>query len=212
MRDKVNGGAVADKRGEWLDLRSFGWGQQARPKQQPWVHDEVRAERAVADYKERILQFISTNGPSLPNETRKEIGRDTIITSAMLSELSSRNLIKMSHLKVGGSPLYYIEGQEPELLRFVDYLHNRERDTLKFLWQESVVRDADLTPVQRVAMRELKDFASPITASFRGRKEMFWKWYLAKNEDVSAKVKHLMLESESTSSNLQLTSGGVLHG
>lgn len=164
-----------------------------QPGQQP---DQISAERNAAGYRERILAFIRMHGPSLPNEIRKEIGKDNIITSAMLSELSSKKMVRLSHLKVGASPLYYIKGQENQLLRFVDHLHKREREALEYLKEELVVRDVDLAPVQRVAMRELKDFAVPITVTLHDHKEMFWKWYLAKNEEISNKVKQLMPKPE----------------
>ena len=163
------------------------------PSPQP---DQKSAERNAADYRTKILTFIRMHGPSLPNEVRREIGKDTIITSAMLSEMVSKKLIKLTHLKVGTSPLYYIKGQENQLLRFVDHLHEREREALEHLKEEEVVRDVDLMPVQRVAMRDLKDFAVPITVTLHDHKELFWKWYLTKNEDLSEKVKLLMPKPE----------------
>lgn len=192
-----------------MDFRRLGQElrQQQQQRQQPreeapkWGQpqqnfDQKSAEKNATDYREKILRFIRMHGPSLPNEIRGEIGKDNLITSAMLSELSSKKLVRLSHLKVGGSPLYYIAGQEGQLLRFVDYLHKREREALEFLKEEVVVRDEDLAPVQRVAMRELHDFAVPITVTLYNRTEMFWRWYLAKNEDISEKVKQLMPKPE----------------
>ncbi len=166
------------------------WGQ---PVQQP---EQKSAEKNATDYREKILRFIRMHGPSLPNEIRQEIGKDNLITSAMLSEMSSKKMVRLSYVKIGGSPLYYIAGQEGQLLRFVDHLHKREREALEFLKEEVVVRDEDLAPVQRVAMRELHDFAVPITVTLHDRTEMFWKWYLAKNEDISEKIKQLMPKQE----------------
>lgn len=149
-------------------------------------------QKNATDYRERILRFIRGHGPSVPNEIRREIGKDNLIASAMLAELSANKHVKVSHLKVGGSPLYYLPGQESQLQRFSEYLHVREREALEYLKQEVVARDVDLAPVQRVSMRELKDFAEPITVALYGQEELFWKWYLAKNEDIVDKVRQLM--------------------
>lgn len=191
-----------------MDYRRLGQElrQQQQQKQQPQLGgpkagqpqqpDQKSAEKNATDYREKILSFIRMHGPSLPNEIRHEIGKDNLITSAMLSEMSSNKLVRVSYVKVGGSPLYYIAGQESQLLRFVDHIHKREREALEYLKVEIVVRDEDLEPVQRVAIRELKDFAMPITVTLHDRTELFWKWYLAKNEDISEKVKQLMPKPE----------------
>ncbi len=149
-------------------------------------------EQKGIDYREKILAFLRRHGPSVPNEVRKDIGKDNLITSAMLSELASKKLVKITHLKLGGSPLYYIPGQETQLTRFIDKVGQREREALLLLQQQKVLRDVDLAPVERVAMREIKDFAVPITVKLYGEEELFWKWFLVKNEEISAKVKELM--------------------
>ena len=183
----------------FIDDMDFGrlaqqLGQKAQQKaqQSQGQQSSQSQQKNATDYRERILRFIRSHGPSVPNEIRREIGKDNLIASAMLSELSSNKNVRVSHLKVGSSPLYYLPGQESQLLRFSEYLHVREREALEYLRQEVVVRDVDLAPVQRVSMRELKDFAEPITVQLYGLEELFWKWYLAKNEDIVEKVRQLM--------------------
>ncbi len=172
--------------------QQLGQKAQQKAQQSQGQQSSQSQQKNATDYRERILRFIRSHGPSVPNEIRREIGKDNLIASAMLSELSSNKNVRVSHLKVGSSPLYYLPGQESQLLRFSEYLHVREREALEYLRQEVVVRDVDLAPVQRVSMRELKDFAEPITVQLYGLEELFWKWYLAKNEDIVEKVRQLM--------------------
>jgi len=57
-------------------------------------------------------------GPTLPAKVAKAINQPLLIASAALSDLSSQGKVKISNLKVGGSPLYYLPGQEEELMKF----------------------------------------------------------------------------------------------
>ena len=64
---------------------------------------------------EKILDVLKEKGPSLPINIAKSLEMNSLFISAFLSELSSQNKVKISHLKVGGSPLYFLEGQEEKL-------------------------------------------------------------------------------------------------
>ncbi|HLC90905.1 MAG TPA: hypothetical protein VJI15_03990, partial [Candidatus Nanoarchaeia archaeon] len=68
--------------------------------------------------EDRILSFLKMTGPTLPTKVAKHIGTEIIIASAHLSDLASRGKVKISKLKVGGSPLYYLPGQEEQLYPF----------------------------------------------------------------------------------------------
>jgi len=56
---------------------------------------------------ERILEILREKGPSLPINVAKELEMNSLFISAFLSELSSQKRVKISHMKVGGSPLYF---------------------------------------------------------------------------------------------------------
>jgi len=75
--------------------------------------------------KEKILNFLDKNGPSLPVHIAKEIGMDMIFTSAFLSELISHQKIKTSHMKVGISPIYFLPGQEKGLEKYSEYINKQ---------------------------------------------------------------------------------------
>ena len=61
---------------------------------------------------EKIINIIQEKGPRLPMQIAGELKINSLFISAFLSELSNQKRIKISHLKVGGSPLYFLAGQE----------------------------------------------------------------------------------------------------
>lgn len=152
----------------------------------------ARPEAPKQDFREIALRVLRMKGPCVPRDVGREIGKDTLITSAILSELSSNKALLISYIKVGSSPLYYLPGQEARLLEFADHLHQREKEALAVLREKTVVRDVDLAPVERVAMRELRDFAKPISVTLSGQDELFWKWYLVSDDEAGRLLRERM--------------------
>ena len=76
---------------------------------------------------ERILILLKERGPILPVQASKEINENILMTSARLSELLTSKRIKISNLKIGGSPLYYLSGQEHKLQNFPENLNGVEK-------------------------------------------------------------------------------------
>jgi hypothetical protein len=145
------------------------------------------------DAKEKIIGFIRINGPSLPTGIAKKIEEDSFFVSAHLSELKEMGKIKISNVKVGGgSPLYYLPGQEAQLQKFSDNLGEKEKKVYDLLSQKKILRDSSLVPVFRAAIRSIKDFAFPFTVNINGRKELFWKWYTLANEEAGKLVRDLL--------------------
>ena len=62
--------------------------------------------------KDKIIEFIKENGPSLPVQVVSKIGGDSFIANAYLSELVDSKSLLQSSEKVGSVPLYYLAGQE----------------------------------------------------------------------------------------------------
>ena len=72
---------------------------------------------------EQVLEVIKGRGPLFPADIVKQIGSDTILIGALLSDLVSRKkVILTKNLRVGNSPIYYLEGQESQLINFFNYL------------------------------------------------------------------------------------------
>lgn len=141
----------------------------------------------AAEIKRKILAFLEKNGPSLPIPIAREVGIDSLFSSAFLSELLEEGTIKISKLKVGGSPLYFLPNQEQMLENFIRYLQPKEREALTMLKEKKILRDLDLDPSIRVALRNIKDFAFPLVVEVNNEKILFWR-YLTINESEAKKI------------------------
>lgn len=142
--------------------------------------------------KERIVEFMKHKGPVLPVQVSKEIGSTILIASAHLSELSSNKQLKISHVNVGSSPLYYLPGQESQLQNFASYLHEKEKKTYDLLSQKKILRDSELDPLSRATIRQIKDFAVPLQVNYKGNIEIFWRWYLLPTEEAEKAIKQMI--------------------
>lgn len=140
--------------------------------------------------KDKIIQFIKTKGPVLPSQIAKILETNIIIASAHLSELVSNGKLKISHLKVGGgSPLYYLPGQEKKLLNFTDNLDPKDRKTLEKIKEKRILREKDLDSFTRVSLRNIKDFAKPLQVKIKGQKELFWRFFTIDKEEALQLIK-----------------------
>ena len=84
----------------------------------------------INENHEKIINILRIRGPSLPIQIAKELSMNSLFISAFLSELADSKRIKVSSLKVGGSPLYYLIGQEEKLENFYKYLHPLHQDLM----------------------------------------------------------------------------------
>lgn len=141
---------------------------------------------------ETILAFIKAKGPVIPVQVSKEIKDSILMASARLSELLSAKKIKISSLKVGGSPLYYLSGQEEMLQGFAGNLSHMEKKAYDLLSQSKVLQDSAQEPAVRVALRQVKDFAVPLNVTYNDKKEVFWKWYLFGNNEAESMIKEAL--------------------
>lgn len=134
--------------------------------------------------KEEILNIIRTGGPKLPSELSKQLKSNTIFIGAHLSELTQNKKLLISHLKIGSSPLYYLNGQQSRLQHFYRYLNSKEKEAFDILKKEKVLEDKKQQPAIRIALRAIKDFAIPISVNTNGEKKIFWKWSLTTDKEV----------------------------
>src|SRR3989338_3139236 len=134
---------------------------------------------------EQILELVKQKGPILPIHISKHINDNILMTSARLSELLSYKKIKISNIKVGGSPLYYFEGQEIKLQNYADNLGSKEKKAYDMLLENKLLRDTTQEPAIRVALRQIKDFPIPLQVNYENKAEIFWRWYLTDNNEDS---------------------------
>jgi len=147
--------------------------------------------------QDKILQFLKVTGPTTPSKVAKNIGQDSIIASAHLSDLKSQGKIKISNLKLGSTPLYYLEGQEGQLYDFADgNINPKDFIVLEELKKQKILREKDLELIGKVALRKLKDFAIPLHVSVKGVKELFWKWHLLPAPEANTLIKDIFFKDE----------------
>lgn len=142
------------------------------------------------ELKSRILSYVRMNGPVLPVQVSRALGGNTIFAGAVLSELIANKLVLFTKGKIGGSPLYYAPGQESKITMLHDHLSMRPKQAFELLQSNKVLRDKILEPWQRVALRELLDFAIPLDVTIANSTELFWRWYMVKEDEA----KHLIFD------------------
>lgn len=142
--------------------------------------------------KERIISLIKMKGPSLPVQVAKGIGVAPLFAGAFLSELYNEKRVRMSGMRVGSSPLYFLEGQDAMLENFVEHLNIREREAFFLLKKSGVLEEDALTPVIRVALRAIKDFAIPVKVRFKEGDKIFWRYFLLNEDEARRKIQRAL--------------------
>ena len=144
----------------------------------------------IPELKSKILSFIQRNGPSIPVHISKEIRENMIFTGAVLSELISNKKLMVSTAKIGGSPVYYIQGQEYRLSQVLyPYLKDVYKKVYDLLKENVILKDKELEPWQRVALREIPDFANMLRTRDN---QIFWKWYLVSEDEAVLIIKEIL--------------------
>lgn len=137
----------------------------------------------TSEIKEKIVTFFQNRGPSLPVHVAKEINLSILFTSAFLSELFNENRLKTSHMRVGSSPIYYLSGQENSLENYTEHLKSKEKEAFLLLKDKKILKDSELEPAIRVAIREIKDFAIP----FKINDEIWWRFFTTDESEIKEK-------------------------
>ncbi len=137
-----------------------------------------------------VLQAVRTRGPMIPMDIRKFLGKgDSITIGAALSTLSSKGFIKYTHVKMGGSPFYYVKGQESKLELLYKYLNDKDKKVFEILKQEKVLKDSSQEPLTRVSLRNIPDFAKKLELDVGGEARLYWRWYLLSEDEAINLVK-----------------------
>jgi len=149
--------------------------------------------------KEKILSTLKRRGPSLPVHAAREAGLSILFASAFLSELVSEKKIKISNMRVGSSPIYFIPEQGFMLSNFSQYLKSKEKDAFILLKENKFLKDKEQEPAIRVALRAIRDFAIP----FKKDDEIFWRYFIIPETDF--KIKEKVKKEEPKEKMVQLT-------
>lgn len=146
----------------------------------------------LIEKKETILNIIKREGPKLPSAVSSKVGLSLLLASALLSEMKAEKKLKVSHLKIGGSPLYYVVGQEVQLENFSKHLPKKEQETFELLKKKEIVDEQQLEPAHRVALRSIKDFAFPIHVKTGNSEKIFWRLHSIKPEEASQRISEIL--------------------
>ncbi len=142
--------------------------------------------------RDEIVRVIRAKGPVLPVQIAKEANTTILFASAMLSELVASKILKVSSVKVGGSPVYYLPEHSSMLQNFSKNLNQKEREAYELLKGSKVLKESDQEPAIKVALRNIKDFAWPLRVTINETQEIFWRWYLTSNEEAGEEIKKLL--------------------
>ena len=153
----------------------------------------VDAERI----KEQILSSLKIRGPSIPVHLATEIKSSILFTSAFLSELVSEKKAKMSNMRIGSSPIYFLPGQETMLEKFSEHLKSKEKEAFLLLKENGFLIDSTQQPAIRVALRGIRDFALP----FKSQDSIIWRYFLV--PETEYKPKGLVREEKPTETEIK---------
>ena len=142
--------------------------------------------------KQAILEILKNQGPCLPAVMASKIGLQLMMASVVLSDLKAEQAVKISSLKVGGSPLYYLEGQEAMLENFIKHLPGKEREAFEILKKQGVLDEAPLEPAHRVALRNMKDFAFPLVLKTENGDRIFWHFHAVNEGDAKLRIEEMI--------------------
>src|SRR3989338_7954232 len=144
----------------------------------------------------KIVDFLRMRGPSLPIHIAKYLQMNSLFVSAFLSELVDDRRVIVSNMRVGGSPLYLLQGQEPRLDSYHQHLHPKEIEAYLLLKKEGILKDAEQDPAIRVALRAIKDFA----IAFKIDDDIYWRYLVVKETEVM----NILNKKPNTKSNIKI--------
>ena len=145
------------------------------------------------DIREKVISYIKKIGPILPVQISKHIERDLLLSGAILSELIARKQLRVSNASIGSSPVYYLPGQEYMLgPKLYNYLKSKEREAYDLLRENKLIKDEKLEPWQRIAFKQLKDFAIPLYVTVKDKTDIFWRFYLISEEEAKKLISDIL--------------------
>jgi hypothetical protein len=138
--------------------------------------------------KEKIIELIRKIGPIVPTDISKELGIDSYVASAIISEMVKEGKVLLSRKKMTTSPLYFINGQEEMVrARLKGILKIPESNIIDFFYKNKLVSRDNLEPQQRYMVEELNDFIKPLVLKIGGEDKVFYRHYSVSEEDVIEK-------------------------
>lgn len=136
--------------------------------------------------EEQILRLLSYTGPSVGSQLAAKINEDSLLTSAFLADLVRRGKIKISKFKTASSPFYYLDGQEEMLIQLtIKEMNHKDRPTIVKLQENGILRDDQMTLLERVSIRKYPDLALPMQVTIEGAPLLYWRWFQVEPEEFT---------------------------
>jgi hypothetical protein len=145
----------------------------------------------IAELKDKVLNSIRMNGPSIPLQAARVLGTDTYFSGAILSELVADKKLRISRAKIGGSPVYYLPEQEDKLNILYNSLPQREKEAYDLLKNKKLILARLAEPAIRVALQSIIDFSIPINVNVGKGEEQAFAWYLVKEDEIKSILDNL---------------------
>jgi hypothetical protein len=142
--------------------------------------------------RDDILALLNEKGTLLPSEAAEALKENTIIAGALLSELVAEKKVQVSSAKIGSSPLYYLPSKRDSLQRLRPHLNEKDARLYDKLEQQKILRDTTLSPLEQASARSIHDFAIMLTATIKGKQEIFWKWHLISNQEATERIRKML--------------------
>lgn len=150
----------------------------------------------IQELRDKILEIVKKEGPILPAQVSQKVVSNVLFTAAILSDLVRQGQVQISKARIGNSPVYYAKGQEPKLQMLYKHLGEKPRKVYEILKEKRILRDKELESWQRVAVREIKDFAIMLSVNYHTGQEIFWKWYMTPDEEAKQKIIDVLKKEE----------------
>jgi len=138
---------------------------------------------------DKVIALLRSRGPLLPSDIARQLRTNTFFAGAHLSALLESRKVRVSSIRIGSSPLYYLEDHKFKLESFADHLDQKDKRTFDLLKQKKILKDKDQDPLTRVSLRNIKDFAVQLNVKTANSQEIFWKFYSVSDEETNKLIK-----------------------
>ena len=118
--------------------------------------------------KQKILDLIKQIGPMLPVEISSKIGVDSFMAKAFLMELVEEGKISQSKEKLAESPMYYLPGQERQVVMKMENIKQQHSKTARTYAPTSVSENPEIQAKREAFAKRLAE----IQAKEQQRKTM----------------------------------------
>lgn len=137
----------------------------------------------MADLKQQIVDFIKRKGPSMPVEIAVGTGINSIIVSAIISDMVPKKQVLMSNKRIGSSHVYFLQDQRDRMrVKIFQLLDEDEKKAVEDIEKRRVILSSDIPEAEIIGY---KDFLVEFT--FGGEKA--WHWFELDSSDALSELK-----------------------